>query len=118
MQKLLVGGVAFAVIIALAALPALASGSVGTGGSKAGGRGEYTLGKVIAHSTAVCDGCAIARGAFDQSRAAMLKANIDAALGGEQPTDAVRALCAGEGRAQCPERLRLVQTYLTRRFRL
>lgn len=118
MSRSVVCGTVLAACVALAALPALASGSVGTGGSKAGGRGEYTLGKVIAHSTAVCDGCAIARGAFDQSRAAMLKANIDAALGGEQPTDAVRALCAGEDRAQCPERLRLVQTYLTRRFRL
>ena len=103
--------------VALAALPTSASGSVGAGGSKAGGRGEYTMGKVIAHSTAVCPGCAIERSAFDQPRAAALSANIRAALAGQSPTDAVRALCEGD-RAQCPERLRLVQVYLDRRFRL
>ena len=114
----LVWGAAFAACLALAALPASASGSVGAGGSKAGGRGEYTLGKVIAHSTAVCPGCAIERSGFDQPRAAALSANIRAALAGQAPTDAVRALCASGDRAECPERLRLVQVYLDRRFRL
>ena len=104
--------------VALATLPAAASGTVGTGGSKAGGRGEYTMGKVITHSTAVCPGCAIERSAFDKPRAATLSANIRAALDGKQPTDAVRSLCEGGDRAECPERLRLVRVYLKRRFQL
>ena len=118
MSRSILRGIVLAASVVLAALPAAASGSVGAGGSKAGGRGEYTMGKVIAHSTAVCPGCAIERRAFDQPRAAALSANIRAALAGQAPTDAVRALCQGGDRAQCPERLRLVQVYLDRRFRL
>ena len=99
-------------------LPSFASGSVGAGGSKAGGRGEYTVGKVLMHRTVVCDGCAIAKRAFTAERAGAMMNDIDAALSGSSPTEMVRSLCADGDRADCAAKLRATQTYLKRRFRL
>ena len=103
--------------VVLGYLPASASGSVGAGGSKAGGRGEYTLGKAITHRELVCKGCAIDRKQFNAARARTLMEEIAAALSGQAPTDTVRSLCAAGDRADCAGRLRAVQTYVKRRFR-
>ena len=53
-----------AVLVALVQLPASASGSIGAGGGKAGGRGDYTRGKAIVHRELVCNGCPISRRGF------------------------------------------------------
>lgn len=106
------------VFVALGQLPASASGSVGAGGSKPGGRSDYTLGKSIVHRELVCKNCAISRREFNAERAQAMMGDIDAALSGSSPTDAVRSLCTSGDRADCSGRLRAVQTYMKRRFRL
>lgn len=106
------------VFVAVGQLPASASGSVGAGGSKPGGRSDYTLGKSIVHRELVCKGCAINRRDFNAGRAQAMNEDIEAALSGGSPTDAVRSLCATGDRAECAGRLRAVQTYMKRRFRL
>lgn len=106
----------FAVCVVLAA-PALASGSAGPGAS-AGGRGDYAHGKAITFRQLVCDGCPISRAGFNRDRAATVKQSIDAALTGGSPTDELRAFCAAGDRSECAQKLRLVQRFLERRYRL
>ena len=107
-----------AVLVALVQLPASASGSIGAGGGKAGGRGDYTRGKAIVHRELVCNGCPISRRDFDAAKARALSNDIATAMSGSAPNDMVRSLCRAGDRAECVAKLRAVQTYIKRRFRL
>lgn len=112
-------GLLAVVIVVFGYVPAAASGSIGAGGSKAGARGEYTLGKAVVHRSLVCRrGCPIGRRQFNAVRASALAEEIAGVLSGGQPNEMIRALCAAGDRGDCAERLRAVQTYIKRRFRL
>ena len=110
---------ALAAALGLAQLPASASGSVGPGGVKATTSANYSRGKAITFRNLVCRKCPIQKRDFNRERARAVKESVDAALTGRTSgsgTDDIKALCADpEG---CADRLKAVQYFLQRRYKL
>ena len=112
------------------ALPAWASGSIGPGVIKPGGRADYSRGKAIVFRELVCRTCPIKKRAFNRAQALQIKEALTNAAVGEpqRSTDEnVKRVCQRpqterrrhrRGEVDCGERIRLVVAYLDRRFRL
>ena len=113
-------GLLLVAAMALAQLPASASGSVGPGGVKAAASAGYSRGKAITFRELVCRNCPIGKRDFNRERARSVKESIDAALAGRSggaETDNIKALCAGDAES-CAGKLEAVQYFLQRRYKL
>lgn len=107
-------------------LPAASSGSIGPGNARSGKsalRAEYARGKAIVHRELVCRGCPIKKRAFNRARATALKEKLDVAIAEgvrQARDDHVRHLCSHgvKDEAACKEKLKVVRSYLQRRYRL
>ena len=120
MKKYLCLGVLLAATAGLAPGDAFASGSVGPGGVKAAARADYARGKAMVFRKLVCRNCPIQRREFNRSRAQSLMSTLRAAAEPSidlQMEGAIATLCDGR-MSGCAAKLKLVQTYLQRRYRL
>ena len=120
MKKYLCLGVLLAATAGLASGDAFASGSVGPGGVKAAARADYARGKAIVFRKLVCRTCPIQRREFNRSRAQNLMSTLRAVAEpsiGLQMEGEIATLCNGR-MSGCAAKLKLVQTYLQRRYRL
>ena len=112
--------------LCLANMPAASSGSIGPGSARSGKsvlRAEYARGKAIVHSELVCRRCPIKKRAFNRARARTLKGELDVAIAEgvrEARDEHVRLLCSRgvKDEAACKVKLKVVRSYLERRYRL
>ena len=119
MKKYLCLGVLLAATAGLAPGDAVASGSVGPGGVKAAARADYARGKAIVFRELVCRTCPIQRREFNRSRAQSLMNTLRAVAEPSisQQMEGVIATLCNSGLSGCAAKLKLVQTYLQRRYR-
>ena len=125
-------GFALVLLVGLVvALPASASGSIGPGSIKPGGRADYSRGKAIVFKELVCRTCPIKKRGFNRARGLEIKEALTKAAQGDlrrstdehvklvcqRPQEQRRRRRRGQ-EADCGERIRLVIAYLDRRFRL
>lgn len=131
LKRPILGGVLLVSSIGLfsSPLPALASGSIGTGGGEISQFGQiYRLGKKLFFQKIACSKaeCPIKRHEVNAQRAASLVSSLEArdelSIDDETKDDEIiKRLCPGDDAGNCsgkPDEQGMVQYYLTRRFKL
>ncbi len=123
-MKRLLGSLLAISMWGLSSSAAHASGSI-IAGTGVNPKNAYTLGKALTFQKLVCASCPLQKADLDETRAASLKASLEARNESVKPGTPddrhIDVLCPGAQAANCAggvDEQELVHYYLTRRFKL